>query len=701
MKHGRDLIINGEIILAGTVLSDYFAGWMWEEDAYFCPKMLREALSEIGDGPVTIRLSSYGGHVEAGEAMRKIISSHKGGVTVVVEGVAMSAATFLMMGAARREMSEGSLFMIHDPSGGAWGTQYDLRQEADLLEKLTVIAADIYAKVSGQSVEDIRAAMAAETFYTAQEALDAGFIDAITGAEPDEEERAQGRIVGAPQSNDDARAQMAASASWLAQRLKQNRTKPDGPARAPAAQRGATAQLATREESVMTRPNPADPSATPTPAPTAPQTAVDNSAAIAAERERAVAIQTMAQPFINSGRIAQTDVTALIENGTTAEMASRQLLSAMAGAEPPVSRTTAHITRDEGETRMEGMIGALMGSTEGPAQQFRGMRLRRLAIELAGGDRGFSDIDSIRRGMTARTMTGGAHGVSDFAYITTEVMNRSLMNAYQRRAAVWTSVCGAPLSAADFRELHAVRFGGDFQMKKVLENGEYESAVLDDEAEGLKVERRGRTIKLTFEAVVNDDMGAFARIPTEFAMAARMMENQMVWSLIRNNAVLKSDNTALFHTSRSNTVAAAAISVTTVGAARKRMWEQRAFGTKDKDDFMQVEPNRLIVPPALEVEALKFTGATVPTKDDDGNPFKTTLSPIVVPNLGAAAGGHDNRWYLISSDLPPIAHAYLEGYEAPTVVTVEGLNPDVVTMNARHIFGAAAVEPRGAQRIGQ
>jgi hypothetical protein len=71
-----------------------------------------------------------------------------------------------------------------------------------------------------------------------------------------------------------------------------------------------------------------------------------------------------------------------------------------------------------------------------------------------------------------------------------------------------------------------------------------------------------------------------------------------------------------------------------------------------------------------------------------------------VPNLGAAAGagGSETAWYLVSSDLPPISVAYLDGYQAPTVQTIEGMNPDKVTMNARHIFGAAPAEFRGCFR---
>ncbi|MCE8422034.1 hypothetical protein LZ190_25875, partial [Rhodovulum sulfidophilum] len=138
-----------------------------------------------------------------------------------------------------------------------------------------------------------------------------------------------------------------------------------------------------------------------------------------------------------------------------------------------------------------------------------------------------------------------------------EVMNRSLIAEYDRRGAGWDIVTGPPLTASDFREIHAVRFGGDFQLKTVQENGEYQEARLEDQAEGLKVERRGRTITLSFEAVINDDMGAFLRIPREFAMAARVMESSMVWGLIRTNAKTKSDGKALFHADHGNLAAAA------------------------------------------------------------------------------------------------------------------------------------------------
>jgi ATP-dependent protease ClpP protease subunit len=699
MRTGNDLIVGGELILSGDVLLDDWVGWMWEEDVFFAPGMVRQALATLGEGRVTVRLNSPGGHADAGEQIRAILAGHPGGCRIVVEGVAASAASLIFMAGAERLMSAGSHLMIHDPSGAIWGNEAEARRKADQLGLTANTYAAVYAAASGKSAVECREIMKAETWFGPEAAIENGFADGIADG---------GVAVVAPTVPALATVQTAymSARDKLQARLAAAPTpeRAPRPGRTPAVSSGTqhketdmNTQTQTTTSTAPTTTPPQTPPVTPAPdTMAAPGGAADG---IAQERARVRAIREMAAPHVAAGRFMQADLDALIDGGVSVADAGSRILATMAANEPAgrSAAPAARIGRDETETRMEGMIGALMGQADGPATMFRGMRLRHMAMELAGPARGYNDLESIRRGMSSTTMMGGAYGVSDFAYITTEVMNRTLLAAYQRRAASWQLVTGAAQTATDFRELHAVRFGGDFALKRVRENGEYEEAVLSDEAEGLKVERRGRTIRLTFEAVVNDDMGAFNRIPAEFAMAARAMENSMVWSLFRANAKLKSDGKSLFHADHGNLAApAAAISITSVSAGRKAMWEQRPFGSSDKDDFMQVEPDRLIVPPALELVALQFATSTTPGEDGKVNPFKSTLTPGVVPNLGAAAGGSDTAWYLVSSDLPPIAHAYLDGYAAPTVQTIEGMNPDAVVMNARHIFGAAAVEHRGA-----
>ena len=82
-------------------------------------------------------------------------------------------------------------------------------------------------------------------------------------------------------------------------------------------------------------------------------------------------------------------------------------MSIMAAAEP-VGRSaspTAQITRDETDTRREGLVQAMMRNYEGPGAQYRGLRLRGLAMELAGGSRSYSDMETLRAGMRAEFYT--------------------------------------------------------------------------------------------------------------------------------------------------------------------------------------------------------------------------------------------------------------------------------------------------------
>ncbi len=714
--NGSDLIFNGEIILEGDVLPHEWC--QWPEDSCFSARMVREALAQFS-GDVTIRVNSPGGSPHEGEAVRAAIEAHPGKVTVVVAGMASSAASLMIMAADRIEVTAGSFIMIHDPSTCICGNPDQLRAEADVLDVLSDTYAQVYAARTGQTVEAIRAMMKKEVWLGPDQAIAAGFADAIVGAEP------------APAVPADLAAAMAAhttSLSTLRMCAAKANAAPENPAGTSTGRSGQSPAMsattletdmppeieATTQAPAVTTPAAVQaPPATPEPPvttmtgqnPPAPDTQAIREQAMRDERARAQGIREMAAPFLASGALAQADVDAVINDGTTVDAASRRLMTAMSASQSPVAPTPSTTPArarggDRRDPQMEGMIAALMRDFSGPGAEFRGMRLRGLAMHLAGAQRGYSDTESIRHGMMATTMMGGALGVSDFAYITTEVMNRTLIAEYERRTAQWSLVTGEPLTASDFRELHAARFGGDFQLKKVLANGEYQQATLADEAEGLKVERRGREIAITFEAVINDDMGAFTRIPREFAVAARMMEASMVWSLIRSNAVLKSDSKALFHADHNNLNAGGAgvISVATVGAARKAMWEQKAYASKDPDDFLNLSPDTLLVPPALETAAGQFVRPTTPAKDSDGNPYKDTLTPHTVPNLGAAAGGSDTAYYLVSSDLPPVSVARLEGYEAPTVQTLEGMNPDLVKMNARHMFGAANTEFRGVQK---
>lgn len=132
---------------------------------------------------INLRVNSPGGSVFAARAMEQALRAHKGKVVVHIDGLAASAATFVSMAGDEIVMAKGAMFMIHKAWTGMWGNAEDLRKEADLLDKIDGTLAETYAEKTGKDVAAISEWMAAETWFTAQEALEAGFATSIAEAE--------------------------------------------------------------------------------------------------------------------------------------------------------------------------------------------------------------------------------------------------------------------------------------------------------------------------------------------------------------------------------------------------------------------------------------------------------------------------------------------------------------------------------------
>lgn len=128
---------------------------------------------------IHVRLNSPGGEVGDGLAIYEAVKRKASRTTCYVDGYALSAASFILQAAGKRVVSRSSLVMIHNASGLAVGTAADMRELADVLDKLTRSVADIYAQRTGTPLDGWLAAMDAETWYSSQEAVDAGLADEV------------------------------------------------------------------------------------------------------------------------------------------------------------------------------------------------------------------------------------------------------------------------------------------------------------------------------------------------------------------------------------------------------------------------------------------------------------------------------------------------------------------------------------------
>ena len=131
--------------------------------------------------PLTLRLNSPGGSVFDAVAIYNALQRHAGTVTVSIDGIAASAASYIAMAGDEIIMPENAFLMIHDPSGMVMGTAGDMRSMAEALDKIGGSLLRGYAAKSGKPEAEIAILMAKETWLDAAEALEMGFADALSG----------------------------------------------------------------------------------------------------------------------------------------------------------------------------------------------------------------------------------------------------------------------------------------------------------------------------------------------------------------------------------------------------------------------------------------------------------------------------------------------------------------------------------------
>ena len=146
------------------------------------------------DGDVVVRVNSGGGDVYEGLAIMNALRAHPGEVLVIVEGLAASAASFIAVGGGTRVVCRPHAeLMIHEAWAMADGNAADMTKAAGDLDRVSANLASIYADQAGGDPDVWRQRMRAETWFSAEEALAAGLVDAVEDARAPVKPAALGR----------------------------------------------------------------------------------------------------------------------------------------------------------------------------------------------------------------------------------------------------------------------------------------------------------------------------------------------------------------------------------------------------------------------------------------------------------------------------------------------------------------------------
>ena len=198
------------------ILSD-IGGWWYGVDAATMVRKIRD----LDVDEIRLNINSGGGSVFDAVAILNALRQHPAKVVANVLGLAASAASFIACGVDETTMAANSTMMIHGGSGVAIGNAKDMHDMADLLDKLNANIASVYAAKAGGTTESWLETMLAETWYTADEAVEAGLADRVVAGEKVEAAEAapsaENRLH--PTTVEDARRALGLSASIAANSL--------------------------------------------------------------------------------------------------------------------------------------------------------------------------------------------------------------------------------------------------------------------------------------------------------------------------------------------------------------------------------------------------------------------------------------------------------------------------------------------------
>ncbi len=343
---------------------------------------------------------------------------------------------------------------------------------------------------------------------------------------------------------------------------------------------------------------------------------------------------------------------------------------------------------------------------EAVGREYRGMSMLDIAKTYLAG-RGVRTTDMPRMELAGAALglvqiRGGIgmHSTSDFPYLLADVANKSLRADYEAAPQTFEPIVRRG-TVPDFKASNRVQIGDAPALKPVGEHGEFTRGSIEEGREQVQAATYGRVFAITRQALVNDDLDAFSRVPTKFGRAAKNLESDLVWYQILKNANMN-DGNALFSAAHANYAGAGEIGVLAVGAGAQAMYIQRGL---DGTTLVSAPPKYLIVPPSQLTLALQFVSTAVqPTTSSNVNPWAGKLEVIVEPRLQTgvtigpnSATGSNFAWYLATDkNLVDIVElVFLEGQDGPVIESRVGFDIDGLEIKCRHDVGAKALDYRG------
>lgn len=641
-----------EVMIYGDI------GESWYGESVAAKDFVRE-VAALDAAQLTIRINSYGGSVSDGIAIHNAIKRHPAATTIVIDGIAASIASLIAMAGDTVEMAENSLMMIHAPWGHASGNSAEMRDFADMLDKYAEAMATSYSAKSGMTSEEVMALLTdgEDHWYTAAEALDATLVDSIIQAIPlaasFDREAVAARFKSLPGSGEKPNAAAAAPTS----------KETDMPGAQPTA---APVQAAAKSEAEIM------------------------AAGVQAEAARRSGISASFTKFKDREGVAALQATCEADISCSVQAANDKLLAHLGKDSTPVAGSHVVMLDDSRDKARAGMSAAIMARAnmqkDDRSNQFRGYSLMDMAREVLAYER----ID-VRGKSKMEVVAAAFTSTSDFPLLLANVAEKAMLKGYDEAEETfqkWTSVG----TLTDFKAGKRVGLNDFPTLLEVKEGAEYKYATVGERGETVQLATYGRKFMLTRQAIINDDLDAFSKIPMGMGRAAIRTVGDLVYAILTSNPVM-ADAVALFHASHNNLPTAATINTASVDAMRVAMAKQTAGG-----GALNIKLANLLVPVALGgtarvVANSEFEVGATSKNNTVPNSVRGTFEVIEDARLDAASA---ISWYGAANAgiTDTIEVSYLDGIQTPTLEQQGGWDIDGVEFKVRMDAAVKALDHR-------
>ncbi|HHJ1221548.1 MAG: ClpP-like prohead protease/major capsid protein fusion protein [Proteus mirabilis] len=627
---------------ADIYIYDEIGGWG------ISARRFTEDLISLGNlSHINLHIHSPGGEVFDGIAIYNQLKNHSATITVYIDGLAASMASVIAMVGDTVIMPKNAMMMIHKPWGVSWGDANDMREYADLLDKLENVLIPAYVAKTGKTTEEITAMLEQETWLDGDECVEHGFADKVI--EP-----------------------VKAMASLTSKRIEEFSSMPS-----------AIKNQITPKNTTKPTQQP-QPNSSPEPQP---------SATYADEQTRLNGIKDLFAMF--GGRHNELMITCLADANCSVEKAREQLLNTIAQQQnpEPSNKDNAHIYAGNGNIVGDSVRASVMARAGYQDYEkdnaYNSMTLRELAraslTERGVGVATYNPMQMIGMAFT--------HSTSDFGNILLDVANKAILLGWEENDETfekWTKKG----QLSDFKTAHRVGLGAFPSLRQVREGAEYKYVTLDDKGETIALATYGELFSITRQAIINDDMNMLTDVPMKFGRAAKATVGDLVYAVLIDNEKM-SDKKALFSTDHKNMLTGG-MDVETISAGRTAMRQQ-----KEGERTLNIRPAFMLVPTTLETQAIQVVkSGSVKGADVNANiinPVRDLAEIIAEPRLDEAS---TKDWYMASRQgSDTIEVAYLNGIDVPYIDQLEGFTSDGVTTKVRIDAGVAPVDYRGLLKV--